>query len=193
MYLNGDNPAYSLPMEGVHYPTPVLPTSRPLGMNMSRLPEGTIQGSPGREEGEVPETDIDPDTRRRLLILQHGMDAGRKDPPSLPTSLQVQIPQVVAPAGGWLGTEEEMSPRRPTRRSPELVLEPESPSFENRAMMQGPPGFENPYIREQQLLRESRRKHNSEEVYLNERCFFRSILHHMMILGLLKGWIFAPS
>jgi hypothetical protein len=52
-------------------------------------------------------------------------------------------------------------------------------------MMQGPPGFENPYIREQQLLRESRRKHNSEEVDLIERFFFRSIWHHMMILGLL--------
>ncbi|CAK9276940.1 unnamed protein product [Sphagnum jensenii] len=31
-------------------------------------------GSLAREDGEVPETDIDPDTRRRLLILQHGQD-----------------------------------------------------------------------------------------------------------------------
>lgn len=36
-------------------------------------------GSLAREDGEVPETDIDPDTRRRLLILQHGQD----NPPKL--------------------------------------------------------------------------------------------------------------
>jgi RNA polymerase II C-terminal domain phosphatase-like 1/2 len=33
-----------------------------------------MQGSPAREEGEVPESELDPDTRRRLLILQHGQD-----------------------------------------------------------------------------------------------------------------------
>jgi hypothetical protein len=39
-----------------------------------------VGGGPlAREDGEVPETDIDPDTRRRLLILQHGQD----NPPKL--------------------------------------------------------------------------------------------------------------
>lgn len=149
-------PAMYLPSsaENLLYP-PGIPR-RPVS---TRLPEGGVQGSPGREEGEVPETDIDPDTRRRLLILQHGMDASKPAAPSAP--LQVQIPPVVAPGGGWLGVEEEMSPRRPSRRSPELVLEPESPSFDRSA----PPGFENPFIREQQLIREaSRRQRNEEEV-----------------------------
>ncbi|KAL0398639.1 UNVERIFIED_CONTAM: RNA polymerase II C-terminal domain phosphatase-like 1 [Sesamum radiatum] len=36
--------------------------------------ETTLQSSPAREEGEVPESELDPDTRRRLLILQHGQD-----------------------------------------------------------------------------------------------------------------------
>jgi hypothetical protein len=157
MYLPGDGITYPSTAENMLYP-PGIPR-RPVGPVSTRLPDGAIQGSPGREEGEVPETDIDPDTRRRLLILQHGMDASK--PAAPPAPLQVQIPPVVAPGGGWLGVEEEMSPRRPSRRSPELVLEPESPSFDRSA----PPGFENPYIREQQLIREAaRRQRNDEEV-----------------------------
>ncbi|KAF5180559.1 Rna polymerase ii c-terminal domain phosphatase-like, partial [Thalictrum thalictroides] len=36
--------------------------------------EPSLKCSPAREEGEVPESELDPDTRRRLLILQHGQD-----------------------------------------------------------------------------------------------------------------------
>lgn len=166
MYIPGDGVTYPTGTENMHYPPrrhiPVVPVS-------TRLPEGNIQSSPGREEGEVPETDIDPDTRRRLLILQHGMDASKPPAPAAPP-LQVQIPPVVAPGGGWLGIEEEMSPRRPSRRSPELVLEPESPSFDRSA----PPGFENPFSREQQLIREAaRRQRNGDEVILFFRFPFR--------------------
>ncbi|KAG0582824.1 hypothetical protein KC19_3G088900 [Ceratodon purpureus] len=161
MYLSGDSITYPSSADNMLYP-PGMPR-RPVNPVPNRLAEGAIQGSPGREEGEVPETDIDPDTRRRLLILQHGMDASK--PVAPPAPLQVQIPPVVAPGGGWLGVEEEMSPRRPNRRSPELVLEPESPSFDRSA----PPGFENPYIREQQLIREaSRRQRNDEEGFFGE-------------------------
>lgn len=162
IYVPGDGVTYPSSTENVLYP-PGIPRRHGAPVS-TRLPEGNIQSSPGREEGEVPETDIDPDTRRRLLILQHGMDASK--PAAPPAPLQVQIPPVVAPGGGWLGIEEEMSPRRPSRRSPELVLEPESPSFDRSA----PPGFENPYIREQQLIREaSRRQRTEEEVKFNIR------------------------
>lgn len=160
-----DGVTYPTSTEGMVYP-PSIPR-RHVGPAPTRLPEGAIQGSPGREEGEVPETDIDPDTRRRLLILQHGMDASKPTAPAAP--LQVQIPPAVAPGGGWLGIEEEMSPRRPNRRSPELVLEPESPSFDRSA----PPGFENPYIREQQLIREASRRQRSEE----------EVKFHIWVLG----------
>ncbi|KAG8071583.1 hypothetical protein GUJ93_ZPchr0006g44155 [Zizania palustris] len=47
-----------------------------------------LQGSPAREEGEVPESELDPDTRRRLLILQHGQDT--RDPTPLPVIPPVQ-------------------------------------------------------------------------------------------------------
>lgn len=155
-YLQGDNNGYPPTAETAQYSLPVTSGQRHLG----------IQGSPAREEGEVPETDIDPDTRRRLLILQHGMDnaSGRKEPAVQHPPLQLQIPMGMSPAGGWLGLEEEMSPRRPTRGSPELLLEPESPSFESRQTLQGPPGFENPFVREQQLLRYMRRQQLQEEV-----------------------------
>ncbi|KAJ0974429.1 hypothetical protein J5N97_016394 [Dioscorea zingiberensis] len=40
----------------------------------SMLSEPISQGSGIAEEGEVPESEMDPNTRRRLLILQHGQD-----------------------------------------------------------------------------------------------------------------------
>lgn len=48
------------------------PLARPLG-NIGPQDLG-LHSSPAREEGEVPESELDPDTRRRLLILQHGQD-----------------------------------------------------------------------------------------------------------------------
>ncbi|KAL2244815.1 UNVERIFIED_CONTAM: hypothetical protein Sindi_2749700 [Sesamum indicum] len=76
--------------------------------------ETTLQSSPAREEGEVPESELDPDTRRRLLILQHGQDM-REHPPSesqFPArpSMQVSVPRVQP--RGWFPVEEEMSPRQ---------------------------------------------------------------------------------
>ncbi|GLJ30907.1 hypothetical protein SUGI_0615110 [Cryptomeria japonica] len=48
------------------------------------LPNDTIlepsdNGSPGREEGEIPKSDYDLNMRHRLLILQHGQDPGQRD------------------------------------------------------------------------------------------------------------------
>ncbi|GMN50838.1 hypothetical protein TIFTF001_020000 [Ficus carica] len=81
--------------------------------------ESSLQSSPAREEGEVPESELDPDTRRRLLILQHGQDNREHTPtePPFPARppMQVSVPHV-QPRGGWFPTEEEMSPpRQPSR------------------------------------------------------------------------------
>lgn len=81
--------------------------------------ESSLQSSPAREEGEVPESELDPDTRRRLLILQHGQDTREHTPtePPFPARppMQVPLPQVQS-RGGWFPAAEEMSPpRQPSR------------------------------------------------------------------------------
>uniref|UniRef100_A0A803LLE1 protein-serine/threonine phosphatase n=1 Tax=Chenopodium quinoa TaxID=63459 RepID=A0A803LLE1_CHEQI len=55
------------------------PLARPLG-NIGPKDLG-LHNSPAREEGEVPESELDPDTRRRLLILQHGQDMRPNESP----------------------------------------------------------------------------------------------------------------
>ncbi|KFK28749.1 hypothetical protein AALP_AA7G041800 [Arabis alpina] len=81
--------------------------------------EPSLQNSPAREEGEVPESELDPDTRRRLLILQHGQDTRDPSPsePSFPQRPPVQAPPPhVQPRSSWFPAEEEMDPtqlRRP--------------------------------------------------------------------------------
>lgn len=84
-------------------------------VNQVGLSETSLQNSPAREEGEVPESELDPDTRRRLLILQHGQDM--RDPPiepkfpTRPPPLQVSVPQVQG-RGNWFPVEKKMSPRQ---------------------------------------------------------------------------------
>uniref|UniRef100_A0A1S3XLW3 protein-serine/threonine phosphatase n=1 Tax=Nicotiana tabacum TaxID=4097 RepID=A0A1S3XLW3_TOBAC len=91
----------------------------------------SLQSSPAREEGEVPESELDPDTRRRLLILQHGQDTRDQvsSEPQFPmgTPLQVSVPPRVQPHG-WFPVEEEMSPRQLNRALPpkEFPLNSES-------------------------------------------------------------------
>lgn len=84
-------------------------------------PEQSLQSSPAREEGEVPESELDPDTRRRLLILQHGMDT-RENAPSeaaFPARPQMQVSVSRVPSrGSWFPVEEEMSPRQLNRAVP---------------------------------------------------------------------------
>ncbi|KAL9818347.1 RNA polymerase II domain phosphatase-like 1 [Arabidopsis thaliana] len=75
--------------------------------------EPSLQSSPAREEGEVPESELDPDTRRRLLILQHGQDTRDPAPsePSFPQRPPVQAPPShVQSRNGWFPVEEEMDP-----------------------------------------------------------------------------------
>ncbi|CAN4084027.1 unnamed protein product [Withania somnifera] len=91
----------------------------------------SLQSSPAREEGEVPESELDPDTRRRLLILQHGQDTRNQVSSELKfpmgTPLQVSVPPRVQPHG-WFPVEEEMSPRQLNRALPpkEFPLNSES-------------------------------------------------------------------
>lgn len=83
--------------------------------------EQSMQSSPAREEGEVPESELDPDTRRRLLILQHGQDNRDPSPsePPLPVRPSLQVPVPTVPShGSWFPVEEEMSPRQLTRPIP---------------------------------------------------------------------------
>ncbi|KAK8524449.1 hypothetical protein V6N12_029315 [Hibiscus sabdariffa] len=82
-------------------------------------PELSLQSSPAREEGEVPESELDPDTRRRLLILQHGQDTRDATPPEPsfpPARPAMQVPVSRAQSrGGWFSNDEEMSPRQLSR------------------------------------------------------------------------------
>ncbi|KAJ4850774.1 hypothetical protein Tsubulata_013825 [Turnera subulata] len=104
---------------------------KPLGRVGS--PEPSLQSSPAREEGEVPESELDPDTRRRLLILQHGQDTRDHAPgeSSFPvrSSVQVAVPPVQS-RGSWVPVEEEMSPRQPNRAPREFPLDSELNSME---------------------------------------------------------------
>ncbi|GMI77607.1 SHINY 4, C-terminal domain phosphatase-like 1 [Hibiscus trionum] len=78
-------------------------------------PEPSLQSSPAREEGEVPESELDPDTRRRLLILQHGQDTRDATPPEPapapafpPVKPAMQVPVSRAQSrGGWFSTDED--------------------------------------------------------------------------------------
>lgn len=123
-------------------PLPPKQVSLPYFPNM-QLPHGnsvahvaptepSLQSSPAREEGEVPESELDPDTRRRLLILQHGQDTRERS--SSEPAFSVRPPplqQVAGPRaqsrGSWSPMEEEMSPRqlnRPARKEFPVDAEP---------------------------------------------------------------------
>ncbi|KAH6763969.1 C-terminal domain phosphatase-like 1 [Perilla frutescens var. hirtella] len=132
----------------VHPPTtqgPAMPFSNqqlPQVATLLRTPlagpgkaEKTLRSSPVREEGEVPESELDPDTRRRLLILQHGQDM--REHPQTETQFAARPPaQVPLPRvhpHGWFPVEEEMTLRPLNRISPPLEFNAESlPIDKNR-------------------------------------------------------------
>ncbi|XP_022720487.1 RNA polymerase II C-terminal domain phosphatase-like 1 isoform X2 [Durio zibethinus] len=124
-------------------------------------PEPSLQSSPAREEGEVPESELDPDTRRRLLILQHGQDTRDHTPPE-PTfppvrpTMQVPVPRAQS-RGSWFSAEEEMSPRQLNRAVPkEFPLDSERMHIEKH---RHPPFFPKveSSIPSDRLLRENQR------------------------------------
>lgn len=96
--------------------------------------EPSLQSSPAREEGEVPESELDPDTRRRLLILQHGQDTREhaSTEPQFPVRPPIQVPAPrVQSRGGWFPVEEEMGPQQLSRAgAKEFPLDPESMHIE---------------------------------------------------------------
>lgn len=111
------------------------------------LPETSLHSSPAREEGEVPESELDPDTRRRLLILQHGMDmrdqTTTSEPPQFPVRpppMQVSAPRV-EPRGGWFPMGEEIGPRQLTRIPPpkEFPLHSEPMHIDKKLPLRAPP------------------------------------------------------
>ncbi|KAK9064244.1 hypothetical protein SSX86_015624 [Deinandra increscens subsp. villosa] len=101
----------------VQYPNKQLPHVFEPSTQVTRQ-ETSLHSSPVREEGEVPESELDPDTRRRLLILQHGMDTrdqAASEPPQFPVRphpMQVSAPRI-EPRGGWVPLGEDMGPRHP--------------------------------------------------------------------------------
>ncbi|KAJ6364168.1 hypothetical protein OIU76_029164 [Salix suchowensis] len=102
------------------FPNSQFPQVAPLVKQLGQVvpPEPSLQSSPAREEGEVPESELDPDTRRRLLILQHGHDSRDNAPSESPfparPSTQVSAPRAQS-VGSWVPMEEEMSPRQLNR------------------------------------------------------------------------------
>ena len=91
-----------------------------------------LQGSPAREEGEVPESELDPDTRRRLLILQHGQDTRDPTPP-LPEIPPVQVPAPpVQPHGNWFPAEDGMNPSNLNRGSAGFTVGSDSMLYEKK-------------------------------------------------------------
>ncbi|KAL9456111.1 hypothetical protein AB3S75_005348 [Citrus x aurantiifolia] len=120
-----------MPLANMQFP-PATSLVKPLGH--VGPPEQSLQSSPAREEGEVPESELDPDTRRRLLILQHGMDTRENAPSEAPfparTQMQVSVPRVPS-RGSWFPVEEEMSPRQLNRAVPkEFPLNSEAMQIE---------------------------------------------------------------
>ncbi|KAH6829050.1 C-terminal domain phosphatase-like 1 [Perilla frutescens var. hirtella] len=133
-------PPPAIPGPTMSFTTQQLPQVTVLKQPLAQVShaETSVQSSPAREEGEVPESELDPDTRRRLLILQHGQDM-RELPPSesqfpARTTMQVSLPR--PQTRGWFPIEEEMSPGQLNRVAPpkDFALNAESiPTDKNRA------------------------------------------------------------
>ncbi|XP_057764576.1 RNA polymerase II C-terminal domain phosphatase-like 1 isoform X2 [Salvia miltiorrhiza] len=132
-------PPPAIPGPSMSFTSQQLPQVATLKQPLAQLSQAeiSVQSSPAREEGEVPESELDPDTRRRLLILQHGQDM-REHPPSEPTFPARPTMQVSLPRGqtrGWFSVEEEMSPGQLDRVAPpKVILNAESiPIDKNRS------------------------------------------------------------
>ncbi|KAF5473108.1 hypothetical protein F2P56_009748 [Juglans regia] len=115
-----------------HFPSIQFPQPASLAKPAGHIgpQEPSLQSSPAREEGEVPESELDPDTRRRLLILQHGQDTREhaSTEPQFPVRPPIQVPAPrVQSRGGWFPVEEEMGPQQLSRAgAKEFPLDPES-------------------------------------------------------------------
>ncbi|XP_073001178.1 RNA polymerase II C-terminal domain phosphatase-like 1 [Typha latifolia] len=68
--------------------------------------------APGREEGEVSESELDPNTRRRLLIFLYGQDTGDFAPLPVRPPRHLSVPPVQS-QGNWFHLDEGMNMRQP--------------------------------------------------------------------------------
>jgi RNA polymerase II C-terminal domain phosphatase-like 1/2 len=138
--LNPTGPNFVMPVAPAQNFVSSTPLAPPLGIappafNQSVVQPGVsdpLQGSPAREEGEVPESELDPDTRRRLLILQHGQDTRDPTPP-LPVipPVPVSVPQA-QPHGNWFPAEDGMDPSNLNRGSAGFSLESDTMPYETK-------------------------------------------------------------
>ncbi|KAH8493679.1 hypothetical protein H0E87_020438, partial [Populus deltoides] len=117
------------------FPNTQFPQVAPLVKQLGQVvhPEPSLQSSPAREEGEVPESELDPDTRRRLLILQHGQDSRDNAPSESPFPARPSAPVSAAPVqsrGSWVPVEEGMTPRQLNRTPREFPLDSDPMNIE---------------------------------------------------------------
>ncbi|KAJ3706529.1 hypothetical protein LUZ61_010234 [Rhynchospora tenuis] len=119
-----------VPLTTPQIPPPPVPFPVPLTQTV--IPEAsTAQTSQAREEGEVPESELDPDTRRRLLILQHGQDTRDATPP-FPvgsTAPAVPVPPVSVPVPPVPMQSINRGPLGPAQYSMEPDRRPPYPPF----------------------------------------------------------------
>ncbi|GAA0160763.1 protein phosphatase [Lithospermum erythrorhizon] len=120
-----------------------IAAAKPPLTQINSLETTSLHSSPAREEGEVPECELDPDTRRRLLILQHGQDMrdlalGEPQFPVRPPPVQVPMPRI--PSRSWVPIEQEMSPRQLSREVPAKDFLPNADEvhFEKQQPQHGP-------------------------------------------------------
>ncbi|PKA55996.1 RNA polymerase II C-terminal domain phosphatase-like 1 [Apostasia shenzhenica] len=149
-----------MPLSSTQFPHTTVP-GKPLGQSVHS--EHNLQGS-AREEGEVPESDLDPNTRRRLLILQHGQDTREAPlpppPPPLPARpLPVSVPQV-QPRGSWFPLEDGLNPRQLNMASRDFPIEHESMPFDkNRTRHRSMYSTRDKFIPSDRVFKESQRLH----------------------------------
>lgn len=158
--------------------TQAIPAAKPPLTQITTPESASLHSSPAREEGEVPESELDPDTRRRLLILQHGQDMrdlalGEPQFSARPPAVQVPVPRV--PSRSWFPVEEEMSPRQLSRVGPPKEFSPnvDAGRFEKQRPHHGPfiPKVESSMesdrvVESQRLLKETQSR--GDRVRLNQ-------------------------
>jgi RNA polymerase II C-terminal domain phosphatase-like 1/2 len=164
---------------------PIAPPPGIISLNNGHLPQppsfswsvtqsGLVdpsQGSPAREEGEVPESELDPDTRRRLLILQHGQDTRESAQPfpDRPPA-QVSVPPVQS-HGNWFSLDDEMNPSNMNKASTEFHLESDSVHYDSK-QPQHPsyfPDVDNPISADRHSYKNQRYPHRvSEHLFLSD-------------------------
>ncbi|KAK9681912.1 hypothetical protein RND81_10G036300 [Saponaria officinalis] len=128
-------PQPAAPTSIKHVHGDMLPEAEPLVRPLSNIghQELGLHNSPPTEEGEVPESELDPDTRRRLLILQHGNDVRDVRPPlQAPITGPIPAPGLghrpwMQSRGSWFPEDDHLRPGPLCRTFPqEYLFDPDS-------------------------------------------------------------------